>query len=229
MPRLMLLHGFPLDGRMWDAQRGMLPAAASTPTLYSLGNSMEAWATNVLAGASDESLIVVGASMGGPCALEMARQAGDRVAGLVLVGSKAEHRPEPDLRDGYIAALREGGVRRVWSEMVGQFFGPAAARSVVAAAEAIAMEQDTDELIRATQVFHGRPDYTDVAANWRKPFLVIGGDQDGAVSRRKMRAAAETAPFGRLHVIRESGHFPNMERPAEFNSVLGDFVRSTMH
>jgi len=44
-----------------------------------------------------------------------------------------------------------------------------------------------------------------------------------------MTAAAETAPLGRLHIIPDAGHFPNMERPTEFNAVLGDFIRSAAY
>jgi pimeloyl-ACP methyl ester carboxylesterase len=226
--RVIFLHAFPLDARMWDSRVGMLPVPASAPNLYPLGDSMEAWAGNVLRIAGDERLVVVGCSMGGSCALEMARQAGDRIAALVLVGSKAEHRPEPELRDGYVAALREGGVRQLWPDMVGRFFGSAVEPGAIAAAEAIAMEQRTEDVIRAVQVFHGRPDAADVVARWRKPLLVIGGDKDGFVSMRKLTAIAARAPHDRLHVMRDCGHFASMERPTEFNAVLSDFVRSTM-
>lgn len=226
--RVIFLHAFPLDARMWHGQVGMLPFPISAPDLYSLGDSMEAWAGNVLKTAGDERLVAVGCSMGGSCALEMARQAGDRIAALVLVGAKAEHRPEPDLRDGYLAALRQGGIRQLWPDMVGRFFGPAAEPGILAAAEAIAMEQRTEDLIRAVRVFHSRPDAADVVARWRKPLLLIGGDKDGFVSMRKLTAVAASAAHGRLQVMRGCGHFASLERPTEFNAVLCDFVRSAL-
>jgi pimeloyl-ACP methyl ester carboxylesterase len=225
---VIFLHAFPLDARMWDGQLGALPVSASAPNLYALGDSMPAWACNVLRTAAADSLILVGCSMGGSCALEMARQAGDRIAALVLVGSKAEHRPEPHMRDGYVSALRTGGIRQVWPSMVGRLFGSAAEPGAVAAAEAIAMTQKTGDLIRAVEVFHSRPDATRVVTSWQKPLLVIGGDNDGFVSMRKLTAVATSAPLGRLRIMRGCGHLASMERPAEFNAVLGDFVRSTI-
>ena len=226
MVHVIFLHAFPLDGRMWSGQLGAFPASTSAPTLYPFGGSMEAWAGRVLKSVSDESLVLVGCSMGGSCALEMARQAEHRVAALVLVGSKAGHRPEPEARDGYVAALREGGARRLWPELAARFFGPTADRSVMESAKAIAMEQPPDDLVRAVQVFHGRPDAADVVMNWKKPLLVIGGDRDGVVSVEKSTALASRAPRGRLHIMNDCGHFGNMERPAEFNAVVGDLVRS---
>jgi pimeloyl-ACP methyl ester carboxylesterase len=225
---VMLLHGFPLDGRMWEGQAAALPLPTSAPTLYRLGESMTAWAGNLLKAAAGDPLVVVGCSVGGSCALEMAHQAGDCIAALVLVGAKAEHRPEPDLCDRYITMLREGGVRKLWSEMAGRFFGPAAELAAISAAEAIAMTQCTEDLIRAVQVFHSRPDAANVLAGWRKPVLVVGGDEDGFVSMRKLAAVAAAAPHGRLHVMRGCGHFANLERPAEFNAVLADFIRSAL-
>jgi pimeloyl-ACP methyl ester carboxylesterase len=229
IPHIVFLHGFPLDGRMWDAQRRAFDIPNSAPTLYRLGNTMIEWAAGVLALVpADTPLIVVGSSMGGPCALEVVRQASDRIAAIVLVGSKADHRPEPDMRDRYTADLRKGGIRLVWSQMVHAFFGPSAGSAVIAAAEAIAMEQSTDDLVRATHVFHGRPDAIDVAASWQKRFVVIYGEEDGAVSRRKAAATANAAPHGQLHEMPGCGHFPNLDQPAAFNAILGDVVCKVM-
>jgi pimeloyl-ACP methyl ester carboxylesterase len=225
MAHVVFLHAFPLDSRMWSTQLGAFPASTSAPTLYPFGDSMEAWASRALETVGGEHLILVGCSMGGSCALEMARQAGHRVAALVLVGSKAGHRPEPEVRDHYVAVLREGGARRMWPGLAARFFGPTADPRVMESAEAIAMEQHPDDLVRAVQVFHSRPDADDVVMNWKKPLLVIGGDRDGVVSVEKSTALASSAPRGRLHVMQGCGHFANMERPAEFNAVVGDLIR----
>lgn len=224
--RLIFLHAFPLDGRMWNDQLGLFPGTSRAPALYRLGDSMEAWASGVLAVAGDSPLIVVGSSMGASCALEMARLAGDCIAGLVLMGSKAEHRPEPAVRDHYVAVLREGGAASVWQGLADRFFDPTADRRVVETAKAIAMEQCSADLIRATEVFHSRPDATDVVSSWRKPLVVVGGDCDGFVSVAKSTGIADSAPNSQLHIMRGCGHFPNMERPTEFNAILADLVRS---
>ena len=74
--RLVFLHGFPLNGRMWREQMQTAPGATVAPDLYAMGDSMEGWAQGVLATQPDGPLILVGSSMGGSCALEMARLAG---------------------------------------------------------------------------------------------------------------------------------------------------------
>jgi pimeloyl-[acyl-carrier protein] methyl ester esterase len=210
---------------MWRGQVEILPGATVAPDLYSMGDSMEAWAQGVLATQPDGPLILVGSSMGGSCALEMARLAGDRIAAIVLVGSKAAHHPEPRIRDGYVASLREGGLPRLWPNLASRFFGSSADIGVVEAAQELASEQTTEDLVRATQVFHMRPDAAEVLARWQKPLLVINGDEDGFVSVEKAAGLTTSAPLGRVHIMRGCGHFPNLDRPHEFNSIVSDVVK----
>ena len=84
---VVFLHAFPLDERMWE-QGG--------PRLYGLGRTMDEWADAVLE-SHPGRLILVGASMGGYAALAAARRAPERLAGLLLVGS----RPEADTPERY--------------------------------------------------------------------------------------------------------------------------------
>ena len=225
--RLILIHAFPLDDRMWSGQLGMASGEIETPTLYRLGDNLESWTDGVLKSIDDDDpLVVVGSSMGGSCALEMARQAPDRIAALVLVGTKAGHRPEPDLRDGIIDSLRNGGINSFWSWMKSELIGAQAEDRVIDRIKEIMLDQHNDDLIRAVRVFHGRPDLSDVVRLWEKPLLVICGDCDRTVSERKAVALAANAPLGQMHVMRGCGHYMNMERPAEFNRVVSEFVRS---
>ena len=210
---------------MWEGQLSILPESTLSPTLYPLGESMQAWARRVLEVASEDPLVVVGCSMGGSCALEMARQAPARIAALVLVGANASHRPEPSVRDRYIASMRDGGIGAVWPELESHVFGPTADPAVVKRAMALAMRQDVEDVILATRVFHSRPDAVDVVANWEKPLTVIVGDCDGFVSVEKSRRLATTAPQGELHILPKCGHFVNLERPTEFNRIVGEVVQ----
>ncbi|MGH3683329.1 MAG: alpha/beta fold hydrolase [Natronosporangium sp.] len=229
--RLLLLHAFPLDGRMWLGQRGVAaPGGTWAPTLYRLGASIEDWAA-ALAGYLDAGpTVVVGCSIGGSCALELVRQAGDRVAALVLVSTKAGHRPEPAQRDGYLSVLRAGGVPGLWRRMAGQFFDPDADPAVVAQARALAYAQRPGDLAGAITAFHSRPDLTGVVERWDRPLTVVVGERDGVAADPVARAAAlaARAPRGQLRVVPGAGHFPNLQRTAEFNAILAGTIRSCM-
>src|SRR4051794_8175238 len=99
---------------MWARQRAWLPPTTIAPTLYGRGDSVEAWASSVLAEAVGSSIVAVGASVGGFCALEMARQAPDRVRCIVLVGSKTGVRRDVDARDEALRTLGNEGFDAAW-------------------------------------------------------------------------------------------------------------------
>jgi len=87
---VLLLHAFPLDERMWELQRPVLEGRdVIAPRLYGRGSTMNAWAESIAA-ETDGELAVVGASMGGYCALALARLAPERVRGLLLLGARPD-------------------------------------------------------------------------------------------------------------------------------------------
>ena len=80
--KVLLLHALPLDERMWGPQRDALrDHDVVAPRLYGRGRTMDDWAESI-AEEVDGEVAVVGASMGGYCALALARRvpSGGRVA-----------------------------------------------------------------------------------------------------------------------------------------------------
>ena len=223
-PRLVLLHAFPLNRHMWAPQLELMPGATIAPDLYELGESIESWAIATLDTLGPGPLIVVGASMGGSCALEMARLAGDRIEALVLVGAKAGYRPEPKLRDAYIESLETEGLMGLWPDFQTLAFGAASDERFVSRVREMALEQRTEDLVSAVRAFHDRADLSQVVRSWTKPLLVVSGDRGTLQRPERAAALAAEAPNGELLVMNGCGHFPSMERPREFNNALLDFM-----
>jgi pimeloyl-ACP methyl ester carboxylesterase len=117
--KVLLLHAFPLDERMWGPQRDALRGHyVSAPRLYGRGRTMDDWAASI-ADEADGELAVVGASMGGYCALALARRAPERVRGLLLAGSRPDA-DSPDRRAGRadtIELIRKEGPDGLWRFM----------------------------------------------------------------------------------------------------------------
>jgi pimeloyl-ACP methyl ester carboxylesterase len=112
--RLVLLHSLPLDGTMWENCLSIDCDEVIAPTLYGFGDSLEAWAVGILGLVGGDPFVVAGNSIGGSCALEVAKLAPDSVAGIVLIGAKAGHRREPEFRDEAIRRLSDGGMAEAW-------------------------------------------------------------------------------------------------------------------
>jgi len=71
-----------------------------------------------------------------------------------------------------------------------------------------------------------RPDRSAALAALRVPALVICGEEDALTPRADSDAMAATIPGATLAVLPRAGHLSNLERPAEFNAALQNFLQS---
>jgi pimeloyl-ACP methyl ester carboxylesterase len=213
--KVLLLHAFPLDKQMWEPQRAALAGHdVIAPRLYGRGRTMDEWADSI-AGETDGDLAVVGASMGGYCALALARRAPERVRGLLLVGA----RPDADTeerrvgRADTIELIRNEGLEGLWRMMLPKLFHD----------QSVADEQlvyrDAEALITALEAVRDRPDSTDVVRSFSGPVQFVVGEFDPYVS------AGELGEFD-VRELQGVGHLVNLERPDEFNEILREFVDS---
>jgi len=203
--KVLLLHGWPVSERVWVRQVSALRDAgfdAHAPLLYGRGASIDDWAAQLLRDI-DGSLVAVGASMGGYCALALARRAPERILGMALVASRAdadtfERRRQ---RQETINELRRGE-----------------------RPERADDDADLEDLAVAQEAMRDRLDLTGVLASFGGPLLVCAGDQDGLVAVPEAEQMAATALNGRLELFPGAGHFVALDQPERFNEVLLDFL-----
>jgi pimeloyl-ACP methyl ester carboxylesterase len=209
--KVVLLHAFPLDERMWEPQRDALAGHdVEALNLYDLGgNSIDGWAERVLEQVDGE-LAVVGASVGGYVGLAMARREPDRVRGLLLAGSRAgADSPERRAaRDEAISTIRGQGIE-AWAPNAPAPPPP---------------ERTVDELVRTLEALRDRPDATDVVRTFAGPLWIAVGDDDPFLPLDEAREIVASAPNGRLEVFAGAGHFTNLEQPERFNEFLREFL-----
>jgi pimeloyl-ACP methyl ester carboxylesterase len=210
--RVVLLHAFPLDERMWEPQLDNLSGhELLTPRLYGRGRTMDEWAASLL----DEihgGLVLVGASMGGYCALAMKRRAPERVAGLVLAGSRADA-DTPERRAGRadtIELIRREGAPSLWESMRPKLLAEDADEALVGRARALALGRQVEDLVAAVEAIRDRADNSDLLEGRT---LAILGDADPFVS-------AEDVPAEEVYVLPGASHLVSMERATEFNELL---------
>ena len=210
--KVVLLHAFPLDERMWEPQREALAGRdVVTPNLYDLGgNSIDAWAGQILAETAGE-LVAVGASMGGYVALSMAKQAQEQVRALLLAGSRASADPpeRKATREEMIRVVTEEGIEG-WNR---DFYPPGPG------------DRTTDELVRGIEALRDRLDATDVVVAFQGPLAVVVGDRDELLPVEEARQIAESGPKGRLDVVEGAGHLVSFEAPERFNQILLELLR----
>jgi pimeloyl-ACP methyl ester carboxylesterase len=203
--KVVLLHAWPLDEWMWEPQLRALERAGFdpiAPRLYGRGPSIDGWAAQILR-EHDGPFVAVGASMGGYCALALARRAPERVVGMVLAGSKAtaDDMDRRKHRNEVIGQLHEHGIN----------FAP---DTTVPA----------NELAVAQEAMRDRLDLTGIVSSFGGPLLVCVGDADELVPVEEAEALAASALVGSLEVFEDAGHFLVTEQPQRFTDVLLAFL-----
>jgi pimeloyl-ACP methyl ester carboxylesterase len=221
---LLFLHALPLDGSMWVKHKELLPGSTYTPTLYPLGDSIEAWAAATLKLVKEDHLIVVGCSIGGSCALELAVAAPDRVAALVLIGTKAAHRPDPALHASLLCMLQEKGLEEAWKIVWAPLFSSFADSQMISDAKRKTLLQSPLDVARGVTAFHSRPNRDQFLSAFPGPVIVITGADDNTPGPKVSAAQADSAQHGRLHIIQECGHYVPLERPECLNSILREAI-----
>jgi 3-oxoadipate enol-lactonase len=224
--KILLLHAFPLDERMWEPQlESLRDYDVSTPRLYGRGASLDDWAASLL-GEEDDELVIVGASLGGYAALAMTRRAPERVRALALVGARAEG-DSPERRAGRadtIELIESEGVEGLWENQRPKLLLKSASEQAVARTRELVLARSTDELTEAVAALRDRADNSDTFASFEGPSLVAVGEGDDFFPPEEAESLAGRAHHGRFRIFAGAKHLPNLEQPDEFNAALANFL-----
>ena len=78
----------------------------------------------------------------------------------------------------------------------------------------------------ALAAMRDRPDSTPTLGDIDVPVLVIHGADDQLIPVSEAEAMAAAVPDGRLVIIPDAGHLPNLEQPDAFNDAVIDFLEA---
>lgn len=225
--QILLLPGLAADERMWRGVLPMLPAAlrpeVATAHQDAALHTIEDFAARLLARHAGP-LVLVGASMGGMVAMEAARQAPERVAGLALLGTTA--RPEtPEmraLREAAIELFEQGRLREVIEPNVAFAFHPdnATRPDMVEAYLDFVLDAGAAQLVRQNRAVIRRPDARVHLPRVSCPVLVACGQADQLTPPECSAEIAALVPQADAHVLAGSGHMLTMEQPEAVSHLL---------
>ncbi len=225
-PTVLLLHAFPLDGRMWEAQQAALESAGYAVRAPNLpGEPLEvgfgAWARWILAEVAGD-LVPVGCSMGGYLVFELWRQAPERIRALALLDTRATpDTPEQRQgRDDSIRVLADDGFEPFWEALAPRLFAPNADPEVVARARAIAADQPLTGLVAALETLRDRGDSRETLPTIDVPALVAVGEDDVLTPPADAEDMAAGIPGARFRRVAGAGHLAPVERPNEVTQAL---------
>ena len=227
---LILLPGMMCDARLFAPQIAVLQDSIriSVPLPVSAPN-MAQLAAEVLADAPD-CFALGGVSMGGILAMEIIRQAPQRVTHLALIDTnpfaerdevKARRTPQMDAaRDGRLAAVMR-------DEMKPSYFTHRADNAdLLDLTMAMATDLGPDAFIAQSLALRDRPDYEATLRHVTCSTLILCGRHDQLCPVERHEAMKAMIPHSRLCIVEEAGHLPTIETPGIVTTALQELLET---
>ena len=211
---LVLLPAMGCDGQLWARQVVDLGDVAH-PELGDLtvDDTLAGMAARVLAYAPPR-FAVAGVSLGGYVALEMVRQAPERIDRIALFGTRETMRMRP-------RTVREQGMLATAPHA-----DPMLTSIISGPVQAMAERVGAEVFERQQRALLARPDIAPAIDAVHVPTLVAVGDRDRICLPDDARALADRIPEARFHELRHCGHLAPMERPGEVTMLLREWLQS---
>jgi pimeloyl-ACP methyl ester carboxylesterase len=221
---LFLLPGLLNDVRLWQYQiSGLASLARATVANLTGADSITALASNALSQAPAERFALAGLSMGGYVALEMMRQAPDRVLALALLDTSA--RPDtPQATEGRrnLMRLAETNFPAVVDTLLPKLVHTAhlTDTSIVTTIRAMAESVGKDAFLRQQRAIIGRIDSRPFLSKIKSPTLVLCGREDVITPVEVHQELVDAIPGSSLTIIEECGHLATLGQPQQVTEAL---------
>ncbi len=229
MVPLVLLPGMMCDARLFAPQIAAFSEdrSVSVPTL-SGSTSMSGLASRVLDGAPD-TFALGGLSMGGIVAMEIIRQAPDRVAGLALMDTNplAELKEVRMRRGPQIERARAGKLSSVIrDEMKPNYLSDGDNRNeILDLCMEMALDLGPEVFCEQSIALRDRPDQTETLQSFQKPSIVLCGHEDKLCPVSRHTLMHDLLPRSTLLIIENAGHLPTLEKPVETTNALRSWLK----
>lgn len=224
-PGLLLLPGMMCDRRLWRHQLDAFGGAYRCEVADISGADTVAAIAGQVWAAAPGDWYVAGLSMGGIVAMEMWRQAPERMLGLALLDTnyRADTAEKRAMRDAQMQSVASGGLHEVLREELKPNYLARIHRGNTALLdEVLAMGMDLGEGVfrRQSLALQSRPDSSDTLTGMECPTLVLCGEEDSLCPPALHREMVAALPNAELCVIPDCGHLSTMEQPEAVNAAL---------
>lgn len=229
-PALVLIHGFPESGQLFDGILGKLAERYTviTPDLPGSGNSsigsadsmikMADCINDMLDAENIEKVVMAGHSMGGYVSLAFAKKYPHKVSGLSLIHSVpfADTQEKKETREKAIGIIEKGGKRPFITQMVANLF---AAEYRIERPDAVAaqIEQSLrladESLINYYRAMINREDNLSILPNVGFPVQWILGKKDELMPYKLILERCLLAPTNFVSLYTNCGHMSMFEAP----------------
>ena len=240
---VVLLHGFPLNRKMWRPQVAPLVSAGYQvlcPDLPGFGESPPLTRTATMTGYADavialldrlalDQAVIGGMSMGGYVLLNLAERYPERLlaAMFLVTRAAADDSAGKEKRTHLTTEVKKGNLTVVPDAFEQVLFAPDTAVKQPGLIDQVRQwmkSAPAQGVIQGLLAMRDRDDYLERIKFMNVPSLVVGAELDVAVPQEHARQLAAGLPQAELKLIPGAGHMVNLEEPDRFNQVLLDFL-----
>ncbi|MBA4325331.1 MAG: alpha/beta hydrolase [Rhodobacter sp.] len=225
---VVLIPGFMADARSFMPQLARLGADRPVVLLNpGLGDSVERIAADI-APHLPARFALVAHGLGGNIAIELMRKRPEAVSRIALVAT--DPIPETPHRAAALEALIVAAKTGHLAACMAQLLPATALHDAPWRDEVMALVMDMAETLgpiqfqRHLRVLQRRPDQQKTLRKVHVPTMIIAGESDTLVPRRRAEFLAAMMPQGCLEIIAEAGHLPQLEQPEAVTNLLQTFL-----
>jgi len=248
--KVMLLHGFAEDGKIWNNQidflkndfRLLIPdiPGSGQSELIQNGN-IEIYAEVIRAILADdfekeenngvEEITIIGHSMGGYIGLAFAEKYPEHLAALGLFHSTAFSDKEDKklARTKAIQFIKDkGSFPFLQTSIPGLFTENFIEKHSMVINELVnqSKEFNPQSLIQYYEAMIQRPDRTDILKKIEKPILFIIGEKDNVIPLQSILQQCYLPSESHIHILEKSAHMGMLEETEKSNQIIHDFLKT---
>lgn len=228
MATLLLIPGLASDSIVWQPLADALSQRMPVRHGDIRGDgSIPAMASRLLDENKGE-LIAVGHSLGGRVAMEMARQAPERIKGLVLANTGQYARAQgEEVRRQHAIELGNDDIGRLADSWLPPMLDPARTgdQELISRLKAMVIRVGSAVHEQQVRALLDRPDASAHFSRISCPILFVAANQDGYSPVAQHREMADAAQDAEVAIIDHAGHFAPVEQPAEVVQAIDGWLR----
>ena len=242
-PHLLCLHGIGGDhnsfrpqldflARRYSVSAWNMPGYRSSTSLTPLTFSNLAARVVELIDALELSAVhLVGQSIGGMIAQEVALKAPERVSSMVLIATTSafggkDKKFQEEFLKSRLSPLQEGSsmadlARQAIPSVMGSSSSPETQQAAIDSMQDLKKEVYED-VLHCLVTFNRRDEIELI----NQPVCLIAGGEDTNAPAKTMKKMSMRFPNAQFHTIKGAGHLTNLENPSECNRLIENFIDS---
>jgi len=235
---LILIHGFCESHEIWNNVVEPLAEKFEVYTidlpgfgkseLLQTSFSIDDVAEKVFSWIETEAIknpVVLGHSLGGYVTLSMAKNHSEKIAAIGLFQSSAfpDSEEKKANRNKTIEFVNNYGVDPFVETFVPSLFFDKK-HSAISQTLAIAKKTPKETLIAYTAAMRDRHSTIDVVKNYKKPFFILGGENDSIITPEIVSEHEKLAVHSKTFLLKNTGHAAMIENPEMAKNAIEKFM-----